>query len=193
MIDRHDHRLRILIPVLVSLCVPTTGQCDRPNIILIVTDDQSPLTLAAYGNEVCQTPNLDRLAGEGLTFDAAYHMGSWSGAVCTPSRHMIMTGRTVWHIPDRRRNARRASRTTESERSGQGPRATEFGRFQHARDLQPSRLRHISHLQARQQLRGRERAVYGPARRHETRWHGRNGQCLAWGSCRRVPSRKRIA
>ena len=34
-----------------------------------------------------------------MTFDGAYHMGSWSGAVCTPSRHMIMSGRTVWHLP----------------------------------------------------------------------------------------------
>ena len=75
----------------------------RPNILLIVTDDQSPLTLSCYGNRVCKTPNLDRLAREGMVLDAAYHMGAWSGAVCTPSRHMIMSGRTVWHIPDRRR------------------------------------------------------------------------------------------
>ena len=36
---------------------------------------------------------------KGMTLDAAYHMGSWSGAVCTPSRHMVMSGRTVWHLP----------------------------------------------------------------------------------------------
>ena len=34
-----------------------------------------------------------------LVFDGAYHMGSFSGAVCMPSRHMIMSGRTVWHLP----------------------------------------------------------------------------------------------
>ena len=34
-----------------------------------------------------------------MTFDGAYHMGSFSGAVCTPSRHMVMTGRTLWHLP----------------------------------------------------------------------------------------------
>lgn len=73
---------------------------DLPNIIVIVTDDQAPHTLSAYGNTVCQTPTLDRLAARGMTLDAAYHMGSWSGAVCRPSRAMIMTGRTVWHIPD---------------------------------------------------------------------------------------------
>jgi len=71
----------------------------RPNIIVIVTDDQSPFSLKSYGNTVCQTPNLDKLAESGMVLDAAYQMGSWSGAVCLPSRTMIMTGRTVWHIP----------------------------------------------------------------------------------------------
>lgn len=72
---------------------------DRPNFLFILTDDQSPLTLSAYGNTVCNTPNLDRLAKEGMTLRDAHHMGSWSGAVCRPSRTMIMTGRTVWRIP----------------------------------------------------------------------------------------------
>ena len=42
---------------------------------------------------------LDRLAAEGMVLDAAYHMGSFYGAVCVPSRHMLMTGRTLWHLP----------------------------------------------------------------------------------------------
>ncbi|MBM3884186.1 MAG: sulfatase, partial [Verrucomicrobia bacterium] len=46
-----------------------------------------------------RAPNLDRLAAEGLVLDGAYHMGAFVGAVCTPSRHMIMSGRTVWHLP----------------------------------------------------------------------------------------------
>src|SRR5690606_21947834 len=71
----------------------------RPNFLFILTDDQSPFTLSAYGNNVCNTPNLDRLAAEGMTFDDAHHMGAWAGAVCTASRTMIMTGRTAWRIP----------------------------------------------------------------------------------------------
>ncbi len=43
-------------------------------------------------------PVLDHLAAEGVVFDRAYHMGAWAGVVCTPSRHVIMSGRTVWHI-----------------------------------------------------------------------------------------------
>ncbi|MEQ8838619.1 MAG: sulfatase-like hydrolase/transferase, partial [Lacipirellulaceae bacterium] len=72
---------------------------DRPNILFILADDQSPYSLSAYGNEVCHTPNLDRLAKDGMTFDGAHHMGAWTGAVCTASRTMIMNGRTVWHVP----------------------------------------------------------------------------------------------
>ena len=46
-----------------------------------------------------ETPNIDRLASEGVVLDQAYHMGAWVSAVCAPSRHMIMSGRTLWHIP----------------------------------------------------------------------------------------------
>lgn len=75
---------------------------DRPNFVFIITDDQSPWTLSIYGNDVCETPNIDRLAAEGMTLDDAHHMGSWVGAVCTASRTMIMTGRTLWHAPGAR-------------------------------------------------------------------------------------------
>jgi len=72
----------------------------RPNILFILVDDQSPFDLKVYDpKSSLQTPTLDRLAEEGMVFDGAYHMGSFSGAVCTPSRHMIMSGRTVWHLP----------------------------------------------------------------------------------------------
>jgi len=75
---------------------------DRPNILFIVVDDQSPLDLKVYNSRsILETPNIDRLAAEGMVFDAAHHMGAWTGGVCTPSRHMIMSGRTVWHIPNK--------------------------------------------------------------------------------------------
>jgi len=73
----------------------------RPNILIILADDQSPFDLKAYNpDSILETPHLDRLAAEGMVIDGAYHMGSFSGAVCTPSRHMIMSGRTVWHLPN---------------------------------------------------------------------------------------------
>jgi choline-sulfatase len=72
----------------------------RPNLLFILVDDQSPFDLKLYNPQsTLETPNIDKLAAQGMTFDGAYHMGSFSGAVCMPSRHMIMSGRTVWHLP----------------------------------------------------------------------------------------------
>jgi choline-sulfatase len=72
----------------------------RPNLLFILVDDQSPYDLKMYNpKSTLETPNLDKLAAQGVVFDGAYHMGSFSGAVCMPSRHMIMSGRTVWHLP----------------------------------------------------------------------------------------------
>lgn len=72
----------------------------KPNLLFILVDDQSPFDLKMYNpRSTLETPNLDKLAAQGMVFDGAYHMGSFSGAVCMPSRHMIMSGRTVWHLP----------------------------------------------------------------------------------------------
>ena len=84
-----------------------SGASKKPNILLIVTDDQSPLTLSCYGNTVCDTPHLDKLAASGIVLDQAYHMGSMRGAVCSPSRTMIMSGRTLWHLPPRGKKHRK--------------------------------------------------------------------------------------
>lgn len=88
-----------------SLLVPLLGMCQdekRPNILFIIVDDQSPFDLKAYRpDSILETPTIDRLASEGMTIDGAYQMGSWTGGVCTASRTMIMTGRTLWHIPDK--------------------------------------------------------------------------------------------
>ena len=74
----------------------------RPNILFIIADDQSPFDLKVYNpRSQLQTPNIDRLAAKGMVFDGAHHMGSWVGGVCTASRHMIMSGRTLWHVPDK--------------------------------------------------------------------------------------------
>jgi len=84
---------------ILSPCLLAAGE--RPNILFILVDDQSPFDLKVYNPDSIQdSPTIDRLASEGMVFDGAYHMGSFSGAVCTPSRHMIMTGRTVWHLPN---------------------------------------------------------------------------------------------
>ena len=73
---------------------------ERPNILFIIVDDQSPFDFPFYNPaSTLHAPVIERLAAEGMVLDAAYQMGSFSGAVCTPSRHMVMSGRTVWHLP----------------------------------------------------------------------------------------------
>ncbi|MCE9630307.1 MAG: sulfatase-like hydrolase/transferase [Planctomycetia bacterium] len=79
---------------------PTCKRVKRPNILFIIVDDQSPFDFRFYDpSSTLHAPTIERLAAEGMVFDAAYHMGSFSGAVCTPSRHMVMSGRSVWHLP----------------------------------------------------------------------------------------------
>ncbi|MEM7309147.1 MAG: sulfatase-like hydrolase/transferase [Planctomycetota bacterium] len=94
------HRLALLLLALLTSPATARQAEVRPNFLFVLADDQSPYDLRVYAPESpLSTPNLDRIAAGGMTIDGAYHMGSWSGAVCTPSRHMIMSGRTVWHLP----------------------------------------------------------------------------------------------
>src|SRR5689334_6924647 len=66
----------------------------RPNILFLFADDQRADTIAAWGNRHIRTPTLDRLVGRGFSFRNNYCFGSNSGAVCIPSRAMLMSGRT---------------------------------------------------------------------------------------------------
>lgn len=71
----------------------------QPNVLFILSDDQRPDTIHALGNEHIKTPNLDRLVHEGFVFNRAFCMGSTIPAVCSPSRCMLMTGQTLFHLP----------------------------------------------------------------------------------------------
>jgi arylsulfatase A-like enzyme len=82
------------------LLSPVAAAEKRPNFLFILVDDQSPFDLKLYNpRSTLATPNIDALASRGVVIDGAYHMGAHVGAVCTPSRHMIMTGRTLWRLP----------------------------------------------------------------------------------------------
>lgn len=87
--------------LLIGITLPSQGaDRKRPNILYILVDDQSPFDLKVYdAKSPLDSPVINGLAAQGMTIDGAYHMGSFSGAVCTPSRHMVMSGRSVWHLP----------------------------------------------------------------------------------------------
>lgn len=82
---------------LICLCCGSFAQADRPNIMLILADDQAFSTIAAGGNSEISTPNIDRLYARGAQFSHAYNMGGWNGAICIASRTMLNTGRFLWH------------------------------------------------------------------------------------------------
>ena len=71
----------------------------KPNILHIHADDHRADGLHALGNPLLVTPNLDSLVERGMIFAHCYTMGSMMGAVCTPSRTMMLTGRSWLRIP----------------------------------------------------------------------------------------------
>lgn len=76
----------------------TAAEPARPNVLFLFADDQRADTIGAWGNPHIQTPNLDKLAARGCSFRNNYCFGSNSGAVCVPSRAMLMTGRTWLNV-----------------------------------------------------------------------------------------------
>lgn len=69
-----------------SVCTATD---DRPNVVLFIADDVSWNDFGCYGNKAARTPNIDKLANNGIRFDHAYLTAS----SCSPSRSSIITGR----------------------------------------------------------------------------------------------------
>lgn len=61
----------------------------RPNILFIMSDDHAAQAVSAYGSKINRTPNIDRLASEGLRFNNCFAVNS----ICTPSRASILTGK----------------------------------------------------------------------------------------------------
>ena len=78
---------RVFLLLAIALPVATVRGANRPNVLLIVSDDLTAC-LGTYGNKVCRTPHLDRLASQGVVFTRAYCQFS----VCGPSRASLMSG-----------------------------------------------------------------------------------------------------
>src|SRR6478735_5594054 len=70
-------------------CVANRAEAKSPNIILILADDLGYADLGCYGHPSIRTPNLDRMAAEGLRFTDFYA----GNCYCTPSRAALLTGR----------------------------------------------------------------------------------------------------
>lgn len=68
---------------------------EKPNFVVIVTDDQTYESVHALNNKAIRTPNMDRLVKNGTSFLQAFNQGSWTGAVSVASRTMLITGQNV--------------------------------------------------------------------------------------------------
>ena len=93
---------------------------ERPNFLFILVDDLGWADLGCYGADLHETPNIDRLAGQGVRFTDAYA----AAPVCTPTRAALMTGKhparlhmTVWREASKRppTNRRLVPPVTESD------------------------------------------------------------------------------
>lgn len=87
--------MKLFLPLMTGLivgsyCCPLAAQEQKKphNVLFIISDDLTAIALGCYGNEVCRTPNIDRLASEGTLFSRAYCQAT----VCAPSRASILFG-----------------------------------------------------------------------------------------------------
>ena len=74
---------------LAALAGCSEGRTKRPNIIVMMTDDHTTQAMSCYGSLLVETPNLDRLAREGMLFESCYVPNAISG----PSRACILPGK----------------------------------------------------------------------------------------------------
>ena len=81
--------LSLASPLLMTAQKRTSPVATRPNIVFIMSDDHAAQAISAYGSKLIQTPNIDRLAKEGMKFEHCLVTNS----ICTPSRAAIITGK----------------------------------------------------------------------------------------------------
>jgi arylsulfatase A-like enzyme len=99
------HQVKFVLITLISFylfsaCNPVSEkEKKQPNILFLFTDDQRYGTIGELHQDPVQTSNLDGLVKSGVTFTNSYILGAPHGAVCSPSRAMLMTGRHYFNIP----------------------------------------------------------------------------------------------
>ena len=80
----------LIFPILLLMAQTLQAEdSERPNIVFIMSDDHANKAISAYGSDLLQTPQLDRLASEGMLFNNAFCTNS----ICGPSRAVILTGK----------------------------------------------------------------------------------------------------
>lgn len=106
-------RWTVLCALALLMLVRVSVGADRPNFLVIVSDDQRPDTIHALGNEIIHSPNLDRLVRDGMTFTRAV----CPFPLCVPSRAEILTGRSAFEngVPFQNGRGQRGQRGIKPE------------------------------------------------------------------------------
>lgn len=91
----------ILSPFVLLSCTEKVSQPAKPNVLFLFADDQRADALGCAGNTYIRTPNIDKLAETGVRFSNNYVMGGHHGAICAPSRAMLMSGKSLFHVYDK--------------------------------------------------------------------------------------------
>src|SRR5687767_13001961 len=95
MLRNHFSKITSFVFLFVLTFQFLSAGAQKPNIIYIMTDDLGYADLSCYGRKDYQTPNLDKLAAEGMKFMNAYA----AAPVCTPTRAAFMTGLYPARVP----------------------------------------------------------------------------------------------
>jgi arylsulfatase A-like enzyme len=93
----------LILTGMLSGCSPaekSNENMEHPNVLFFFADDQRADALGCSGNPYIKTPNIDKLAETGVRFTNAYVMGGHHGAICAPSRAMLLSGKSLFHVYD---------------------------------------------------------------------------------------------
>jgi len=118
---------------------------DKPakrNVLLIFTDDQRGDTISALGNPHIKTPNLDQIARSGFAFDNTYCLGADVGAVCLPSRNMLMSGRAYFRFEGKLGKNSRNYASADKPNFPDSMKAAGYETYHHGKSGNTARLIH---------------------------------------------------
>ncbi|WP_276165977.1 sulfatase-like hydrolase/transferase [Zobellia alginiliquefaciens] len=96
-----NYFILLLVVILLIGCkaqTTTVAKTDRPNVLFLFTDDQRYTSVGSLEIEEVSTPAIDGLMEQGTSFTNSYILGAPHGAVCSPSRAMLMTGRHYFNL-----------------------------------------------------------------------------------------------
>jgi arylsulfatase A-like enzyme len=93
----------LILTGMLSGCSPaekSNENMEHPNVLFFFADDQRADALGCSGNPYVKTPHIDKLAETGVRFSNTYVMGGHHGAICAPSRAMLLSGKSLFHVYD---------------------------------------------------------------------------------------------